>query len=414
MEIKLKYGGGHKTAVFPDDAAVTVLCPHETPVTGDLERALVHALDAPLGVPRLEDRPAPASVAIAVPDETRPTPLKALLPSLLNRLFAAYPSLDPQDVAVVVGGGLHPAPDNAQLARILPEDMRGCRVVSHDALASPMKRYGLTSRGTPVEINAHFAAARLKIVIGQIDPHQFVGFTGGAKGAVVGLASKAMIEASHRFMTAPGAKVGHVLGNPVREDLNEAGQIIGVDLAVNVVLAPTKQAAAVLAGEPVRVLQQGAALAARIYGLTIDQPFDLVLASCGGTPKDICLYQAQKGLHHASWCAKPGGKIVLLAACEQGVGDDRYLEYVRRFPNPQAQMREFEKNGFRMGAHKAYLMSRTLVRHEVIIVSEMSREALAQCHLVKGELQPTLDRWLGESPGARIAVVPNANTTFFL
>jgi len=414
MEIKLKYGNGYKTAAFPDDAAVTVLKTREMPVKGDVEKALTEALDHPIGADRLEQRPAPASVAIAVPDETRPTPLKQLLPPLLDRLFAAYPSLGPRDVVVVVGGGLHPAPDAGQLARVLPEDMRGCRVVAHDALRSAMKSYGLTSRGTPVEINAEFAAAELKIVIGQIDPHQFVGFTGGAKGAVVGLASKAMIQASHRFMSDPGAKVGQIEGNPVRQDLNEAGAMIGVDLAINVVLNPAKDIVALLAGEPVEVLRQGAEVSARVYGLAFDQPFDIVVASCGGAPKDICLYQAQKGLNQASQCLKPGGKILLLAACAQGVGDEVYHDYVRRFPTAQAQMREFEENGFRMGAHKSYLFSRTVTRYDVVVVSDMKKELLAECHLVKGELQETLDRWLAEFPGSpRIAVVPSANTTFF-
>ena len=416
MKVTLKYGSGYRTLELPDGADVTVMKPRELPVLTDLGRALEEALDNPIETPTLEGRPKPSSVAIAVPDETRPAPLKILLPVLLDRLFRIWPDLDPASVRIVVGGGLHPAPDAAQLARILPADLRGCTVVSHDALASPMTSFGVTSRGTPVEINAAYGEAELKLVIGMIDPHQFQGMTGGAKGVAIGCASKALIQHNHSLMASPEARVGNILDNPTRLDINEAGRMIGIDLAINVSLNPAKEAVALLAGEPVAVLTAGAAFSEKVYGLPLEEPFDIVVASCGGDPKDICLYQAQKGLNLASQCAAEGGRILLLAACSQGVGDDHYQNYVRQFPGPVEQMREFEELGFRMGAHKAFLFSRTLTRFTVVVDSDMDTETLAQCHLRKGDAQATLDRWLAESPAGRpprIAVVPNANTTYF-
>ena len=162
------------------------------------------------------------------------------------------------------------------------------------------------------------------------------------------------------------------------------------------------------------VLTAGAAFSEKVYGLPLDEPFDIVIASCGGEPKDICLYQAQKGLNLASQCAAEGGKILLLAACSQGVGDDNYQQYVRQFASPVEQMLEFEHKGFRMGAHKAFLFSRTLTRFEVVVDSDMDAETLAECHLRKGDAQTTVDGWIrAAAKPPRIAVVPNANTTYF-
>ncbi len=416
MNVKLKYGVGTRTIELPDGADVTIMTPRELPALPDLGVALEDGLDRPLGVAALAERPQPGSVAIAVPDETRPAPLKVLLPVLLDRLFRLWPALDPVSVRIVVGGGLHPAPDAAQLERILPQDLRGCTVVAHDAQTSPLTRYGTTSRGTPVEINAAYGEAELKIVIGMIDPHQFQGMTGGAKGVVIGCASKDLIQHNHSLMSSPAARVGNIRDNPARLDIDEAGRMIGIDLAINVCLNPAKQAVALLVGESEAVLRAGAALSEQVYGLPFDQPFDIVIASCGGDPKDICLYQAQKGLNLASQCAAEGGRIVLLAACTQGVGDDRYHDYVRKFATPAEQMREFEEVGFRIGAHKAFLFSRTLVRFTVVVDSEMDEATLAECHLRKGDAQTTVDRWLKDAPAGRpprIAVVPSANTTYF-
>lgn len=416
MDVQLKYGKGTRTIRLPDDADVVIMRPRELPALPCPASALHDALDSPLGAEPLENRPRPSSVAIAVPDETRPVPLKSLLPVLLGRILRAWPGLKPDAVSIIVAGGLHPAPDAEHMARILPEGLHGCRALAHDALTSPMTSFGTTSRGTPVEINAAMGEADLKIVVGMVDPHQFQGMTGGSKGIAIGCASRAMIERNHSLMADPAARVGNITDNPARLDLNEAGRMIGIDLAVNVCLNPARQAVGLFVGECEAVLRAGAAVAEKVYGLPLDRPFEIVVASCGGDPKDICLYQAQKGLNMASQCALEGGRILLLAACGQGVGDRRYFDYVCRFPCPTSQMREFEEQGFRMGAHKAYLFSRTLARFTVVVDSEMDAGVLARCHLVKGEAQQTLDNWVREPAGERpprIAVVPDANTTYF-
>lgn len=413
MLFELKYGAGTLPLRLPDALTVDVFQPRTAIALEDPAAALDAALDTCLGSLLLEAREAPRSVAVAVPDETRPFPLKRLLPRLLDRLFSAYPSLSGDQVVIVVGGGLHPPADAAQLARILPKDLRGCRVVSHDAENSPVTSCGLTSRGTPVEINAQYAAAELKIVMGVVEPHQFVGFTGGAKGVTVGCASAAAIAANHRMLRHNRAVAAEIEDNPVRLDLNEAGDMAGVALAVNVVLDADKRPAAILVGRPSTVMREAARLAARVYGLRFDRPYDIVVASCGGLPKDICLYQAQKGLSTAAQCAAPEGRILLVAECAQGIGDRTYADYVRRFGDARSLMTDFENSPFVMGAHKGYLFARVTTRFIVAVQTDLSPETLAACHLTCGPLQETVDRWLAEVPGARVAVIKNANSSFF-
>jgi nickel-dependent lactate racemase len=146
----------------------------------------------------------------------------------------------------------------------------------------------------------------------------------------------------------------------------------------------------------------------------LEEPFDLAVASCGGHPKDICLYQAQKGLNLCSHAVKPGGKIALFAACEEGVGDEVYYEYACRFESIEAALADFAELGFKMGAHKCYLFGKTLTRYEVVVESELDAGTLEKCHLRAGSVQEALDRWIAEFPGRpRVAVVPSANTTYF-
>jgi nickel-dependent lactate racemase len=416
--VELKYGSGKIRIPIPEKAVVSILEPLRTPVVDSVEAALDSSLSAPLGCSAIEEileQRRPRTIAIAVPDETRPAPLRELLPPLLRRMEAWLTRPLADHVTLFIGGGLHPPADAAARERILPAaTARGCRIVAHDARTAAMHDYGNTSRGTPVRINAAYAAADFKVVVGQVDPHQFVGFTGGSKGVVVGCAAPETIEKNHRLMSQPNAFVGHLKGNPVREDLSEAGERVGIDLAVNFVLNADKKVVHLAAGRPIQVLESCARACAQVYGVPIAEKFDIVVASCGGYPKDICLYQAQKGLNLASQALKPGGHILLLAASPQGVGDDIYFDYVSQFTSPEEVIRDFKSSGFRMGAHKAYLFGRTLVNYDVAVFSDLDPGILRKCHLRAAEPAAIIAEWVAGFEGTpRMAIIPNANTTYF-
>ncbi len=415
--MELKYGKGTVTVQIPESADGYVLEPNDMPPVLSISQSLFSALaglDSSYGeiVTRLGKSP---SVAIAIPDETRPLPVKKLVPSLLDWLFEKLPELDFSRVTILVGGGLHAPADRDTMTRLMPDDIaRGCTVAAHDANNSPMVDFGHTSRGTPVLVNSIIAEADLKIVVGQIDPHQFVGFTGGSKGIIIGCGGAATIEHNHSLMFHDKACVGVLHGNPVREDINEAGEMVGIDLAINFIMAPTKEVVQVLAGRPLDILVEGVKTCAALYGVEIENEFDIVVASCGGHPKDICLYQAQKGLNLASQAVKKGGHILLLAASTQGVGDDVYFDYVSQFTSPEEVLKDFKRQGFKMGAHKAYLFGRTLDQFDVAICSELDPGVLQKCHLRAADPSGVIAEWVENFEGTpKIGIIPNANTTYF-
>lgn len=417
MRFELKYGNGTIEIQIPESAEVRVLEPKKLEAVSSLPSALCEAF-VQAGERRLDFLPIlkeKKTVAIAIPDETRPLPIAKILPCLLEWLFVQIPDLIPERVTIVVGCGLHPTDDSKAIERLVPPGIaHGCRVVVHDAFNSPTVDFGRTSKGTPVQVNKEFATADYKIVVGQIDPHQIVGFTDGIFGVIIGCGGEATIEHNHSLMFHDAARVGVLEGNPVREDLDEAGQMIGVDLAIDFVLAPNKEVVEVLAGRPVDTLRQGARTSADLYGVAIDETFDIVVASCGGYPKDICLYQAQKGLNLASQAVKRGGHILLLAALHHGVGDDIYFDYVSQFTTPEEVLSDFRKQEFRMGAHKAFLFGRTLTEFDVAVHSELDHGVLQQCHLRAADPSKVIAEWLEECSGSKkIGVITSANTTYF-
>jgi nickel-dependent lactate racemase len=414
MEYLLNYHKGLKLIKIPEKANVTVLQPEAMPVRETLADMTDHALHNARFIAQLRKRN-PSRIAIVIPDETQPVPVETLLPNITQQLFQALPHMEPTSVTIIIGNGLQPPPNRDMIDKILSSTMvRRCNVVVHVPDDARMKDFGMTRRGTPVRINAALGEADFKVVIGLIEPHQYVGFTGGAKEAVIGCGSAETIRQNHRLIQERPTHRRHVDGHPMREDIDEAGRRIGIDFAVNVVLNTDEQVVRVFAGAPNAVLEQGAETCAAVYGLELEKKFDIVLASCAGHPKDISAYQAQKSFSLVSHAVKEGGKILLLVAFRKGFGGDVYFDYVCPSAEPEAVMQDFTNFGYAMGAPKADVFGSMRVNDRAGDFSDVDSEIMRNCHLRAADPSSIMGEWVDDFKGTpEVAVIPLAATTFF-
>jgi nickel-dependent lactate racemase len=352
-------------------------------------------------------------LVIVVSDKTRPVPNDTILPPLLERLERL--GVRASDITFLVATGAHEPMRPDEFGRILPSEIvERYQVVGHDATAEgDLQKVGITSRGTPLWINKRFLEAETRIVTGSIEPHQFVGFTGGAKSAVIGLAGIATIQANHSMMNHPAARLGIYDGNPVREDIDEGGKLVGIDFAVNTVLNNEGGIVRAFAGTADAVQRSGVALSSAITQVEISERADVVIASPGGYPKDINLYQAQKALAHASQIAKEGGTIIVVAECIEGAGNDLYENWMEAASGLDDIFERFQREGFILGAHKAFLWARDMAKTEVYLVSSLNPSLVRKLFLKPAtSINEALDSALeGHGPAARVAVMPKAAST---
>jgi nickel-dependent lactate racemase len=319
-----------------------------------------------------------------------------------------------KDIKLLIATGTHLPMLPDEFSRVIPEDLLSrYPVFSHDCDAQDLVYLGHTSRQTPIYINRHFMEADLRIVVGNIEPHHFMGFSGGVKSASIGLAGRATIVQNHSMLPDPHTKTGHYTDNPMRQDVEEIGQRIGVHLALNAILNNEKEIVRVLFGEPLAVMKAGIPLARELCQVNIGQQYDLVIASAGGYPKDINLYQAQKALTHASLMTRDGGTVILLAACAEGVGSasyERFMEGVTSFAQVFAK---FNEQGFQVGPHKAYQIARDASRVNIILLSEIDPVKVRQLLLTPtlNANQTILDALKSLPEPCRIAVLPLAPIT---
>lgn len=225
-------------------------------------------------------------------------------------------------------------------------------------------------------LNKLICDADLVIMTGTIVHHFFSGFGGGRKAVLPGVAAMETIRRNHSLMMNPNAQLGKLHGNPVYEDQMEGVRLFAKQhrmFLFNAVLDAKKQFLKIFAGDWQEAHLQACKFVDQVYGVPIEAPADIVIASCGGYPKDINIYQLQKTMDNA-WCAvKEGGVVIIIGECEEGSGSAALEKTLQEHPSPDAIKAQLEKN-FVIGAHKAFAITRLMKKARFILVSALDKQ----------------------------------------
>jgi lactate racemase len=307
----------------------------------DAAAALEQALDAPIGAPPLIDcARGKMSAAISVCDITRPAPNRQVLPPVLARLEKA--GIPREGITILIATGLHRPATDAEICEIVGAEIAAkYRVANHHARhLSEHRHLGSTASGTPVYIDDRFVSADLHLTLGFIEPHLMLGFSGGRKLVAPGLAAQETIKVLHspKFMREPRAVEGSIEDNPLHRELLEIAAMARHDFIVDVALARDRAIAGVFAGNAVAAHRSGVEFVSKVMLETLDQQVDAVITTSAGYPLDLTFYQAIKGITAASHIVRPGGKILLVAACDEGPGAPEFREMLACNPSDRAFM----------------------------------------------------------------------------
>ena len=412
MRISLKYGRGTVEAELPDGRFGGSLLPAAGPEAPRPGRELIaEALEAPVGTPRLREILRPGEkVAIVASDITRPCPTALLLPPVLAEAERA--GVADSDVTIVLALGIHRGHTDEEKAVLAgPEVAARYRVVDHDP--SRCRLLGRTSRGTPIDVFEEVAAADRRVALGNVEYHYFAGYSGGVKAILPGTSSRRAIQNNHSMMVREAARAGVIDGNPVRADIDELTEFLGVDFILNVVLGEDKSVRAAFAGHHREAHRAACRALDSMFRVDVPAPgADVVLVSAGGFPKDINVYQAQKALDNAAKAVRPGGAIVWVGACREGFGEDVFERWLGEARKPEDLLARVSSD-FELGGHKAAAIALVLGRCRVLMVSDLPPETAGKLFVTPfADLQAALDEALriaGE--GSKVVVMPYGGST---
>ena len=341
MQIDLAFGKTGLLVDLPEGYQYRVLEARSAKPLGDASGAIEDALDRPIAsAPLAEIARGKTTAAISVCDITRPAPNRQTLPPVLRRLEAA--GIPREGITILIATGLHRPATEAEIREICGEEIAaGYRVVNHHARELSEHRYlGETASGTPVYIDERFVAADLHITLGFIEPHLMLGYSGARKLVAPGLAAQETIKVLHspKFMRDARACEGSIEDNPLHRELLEIASMARHDFMLDVALARTREIAGVFAGHPVEAHRKGVEFVSRAMLEQLEAPVDAVITTAAGYPLDLTYYQAIKGITAAQHIVKRGGRILLIAACEEGSGAPEFTRMVAEHRSDKAFM----------------------------------------------------------------------------
>jgi nickel-dependent lactate racemase len=301
---------------------ISRLEPAARPGVSDPTAEVCRSLANPIGLPRLSELAnGKTRIALVIDDSSRPTPVRQILPPILEELKAA--GVEPRQISLIPAVGLHRVMSQIEVAeRIGMADLGGMRLVTHDCDDPGLIHLGRTNRGTEVLINAAVANAELVITVNCIEPHLIASFGGGYKSLFPGLAGRRTIAHNHTLNCHPNTfnMTGQpIAANPMRLDLEEAGEMVKPPVfLVNAVLNSAAELVEVVSGHPIQAHREGVKICASIYGVALPRKADVVITD--SFPMDTDFRQGAKALANTIRAVRPGGVLLGMIRAEEGLG----------------------------------------------------------------------------------------------
>lgn len=364
----LKYGKGYVDFELDPAQVIDELKIKVAPVLPDPAASIREAIRKPMGTKPLKEIVQPGqTVAFIVNDPTRVANSHVFMPILLDELNAA--GVPDKDMFIIFALGTHRDMTQEEMAQeVGPEVAKRVRMYNSNAKEDEFKFFGTTSRGTPVYFNKLVADVDHIICTGSVVHHFFSGFGGGRKAMLPGVAKYETIRHNHSMMFDESAIIGKLDGNPVYHDQVEGVEMCRPSFLINAVLNEKKEFLGVFAGDYIEAHRAACKFVDSVYGTEVAKPADLVIATCGGYPKDINVYQLQKTMDNAWGAVKEGGVVIVLGECVEGSGSALYEKTMRDYKTPERIEAELRAD-FQIGAHKAYAVTRLMKKAEFILVS---------------------------------------------
>ena len=413
--IDIQYGDHGVISLDPSGLNIAgVLEPADVAAAPSVESALRAAIDAPIESPGLGNLGESGDEYLIVADDmTRATPVAAMIQVVADVLNAA--GVNDSQIRVLIATGTHRPMTSAEIHQRFGDDLIGrFDIQNHDYRTSTLVDLGLTGNGTPISVNRRVLDADVVIGLSSIVPHHIPGYSGGSKIIQPGVSGEPTTASTHMFSAVSDTQILGVVESPVRLEMEEVAAKAGLTAILNTTLNARGEMVDSFFGDPRAAFRAGTASSRRIYGLNSPSSVDIVIA--GSHPCDIEFWQAHKSLFPAAKIVRPGGTIIVVAPCPEGVArtHDDVLNYAHQ---PYGRIRELVDSGAAadpVGASNAIAWSRIREFAEISLVSDgISAE---DCRALGFQSFPSLDAALTDArrrlgKDASVAVMTHAPET---
>lgn len=376
--VKLKYGKEVVNLNLDGSKSVKVLNEKPMEEIKDLKKSFIKAVTSEVvnskQLKELIDKD--DKVTIVISDITRFWQRQDLICEQLVNYLTEVMNVKYDNIVIVVAVGTHRKQSEEELCKLASKSVYDrVKVVNHDCDAEDLVKVGTTPLGTEVYVNPLVIGRKVIMITGTVH-HIMAGFGGGRKSVVPGVAGRQTIRQNHiQSLSKTEKRSDPLVGarllkhNPINEDMNEAGKLIDVTFGINIVVNSDSKHSKLICGDFHDAWIKSCKYVDDAYGLPIEKEGDIVIASCGGYPKDINLYQSTKSLFNATRAVKKGGTLLLLAECIEGGGAPDFFSWIE--PLKRGVLDEELRANFTIGGYIFYAACEAISKCNVMMLTSI-------------------------------------------
>lgn len=383
-QVHLKYGASAVDFTIEEARSVAYLHANPMRVIENIKDEFIHCItDQVIDSPPLNQLiQGDDKVTIVISDMTRFWMRQDILCELLVKYLREEIGVAFENIAVVIALGTHRKNSEEDKRKLAGEYVytHVASVEDHDCDAPDLVYVGTTSFGTEVRVNP-LAVGRKLICIGGTVHHLMAGYGGGRKSIVPGIASRETIRMNHQMALDPAEPKsdirigsGKTLVNPIHQDMCEAAGLVHVTFGINIVVDSASRHSGLFCGCFDTAWKESCRYVQKCYGLPIDYEADIVIASCGGFPKDLNFYQSTKSLFNGSRAVKEGGTLILLAECPEGSGARDFFDWIE--PLKKGCLDEALRKDFTIGGYIFYAACESIRKSRTLLLSRLEPEVI--------------------------------------
>ncbi len=387
QDITMKYGNEKFTFKVENAKSIKTLEPIESPSIENLKEYFFKEVEenainsqALSALVNQDDK-----ITIIISDITRLWSRQDLVCKALVEFLNEKCKISFENIIILVALGTHrPQTEEEDRKTVSDWVYERVKVVSHDCLEK-MEFIGTTSFNTPVWVNP-LAVNRKVIIISSTVHHLMSGYGGSRKSILPGISGKETILANHLMAlhefeerSSDLIGIGVLKTNPINNDMNEATALVNPIFGISIVMNKEGKQSQLLCGNWLTAWEKSCEVVNNTFGVPISEKADIVIASCGGYPKDINLYQGVKTLLNMGEAVKEGGTMIFLAECPEGGGAPDFFDWAKSLKTNSLD-KDLRAN-FTIGGYIFYAACEVIKKGKVLALTKLSEENLSDMNI---------------------------------
>lgn len=413
MKIKMDYGKEGMEINVPDYSEV--LIPNHKLEIKNPEESITKSLLSPINANSLLSLyKGGMTVGISVCDHTRAQPRNEIITSILN----LFEGIKKENFLVFIATGTHRPTTKNEIKEMFNDYViSSTTIIIHNSEdPSELEYQGKTSENIPIELNKSWLNCDLKITTGFVEPHFFAGFSGGPKMVAPGLAGLETIMNLHDYDKINNKKStwGLIEDNPIHKQISEISLLNKPDFSIDLTLNRENKITGIYSGELFSEHTLACQDVKKDSMKKTDKLYDLVITSNSGYPLDQNLYQSIKGVSAAAQITKPGGMIICVSECSDGIPfNSNYEKLLESVNTPEEYLLKLKDQAYlELDQWQVQVQAQIQENNKVMLYSKLNEKDVSKSHLIKiNNIENVIEELKRDTKNPSICILPEGPQT---